>query len=66
MENLYYLETLIQRSKKLFSQFLFEMNAKFIVEEPNCSKNLSIASCNDITITNNSSNFRNTKTLSTV
>ena len=37
------------------------MNAKFMTEEPNCSKNLSIASCN-ISINNSSSNFRNTKT----
>ena len=30
-------------------------------EEPNCSKNLSIASCNDIAITNSSSNFQEHK-----
>ena len=46
-----------------FSQFLFEMNAKFMIEEPNCSKYLSIVSCNDISINNSSSNFRNTKTI---
>ena len=39
------------------------MNAKFMIEEPNCSKNLNIASCNDISIDNSSSNFRNTKTI---
>ena len=49
--------------RNFFSQFLFEMNAKFMTEEPNCSKNLSIASCNDISINNSSSNFRNTKTI---
>ena len=46
-----------------FPQFLFEMNAKFVIEEPNCSKYLSIVSCNDISINNSSSNFRNTKTI---
>ena len=48
------------------SQFLFEMNTKIIVEEPNCSKNLTNASRTDIAITNSSSSFQNTKTISTV
>ena len=48
MENLYYFET------KLFSQFRFELNAKIIVEETNCSKNLTIASRTDTAITNSS------------
>ena len=34
-----------------------------MTEEPTCSKNLSIASCNDISINNSSSKFRNTKTI---
>ena len=47
--------------RNFFSQFLFEMNAKCMVEEPNSSKYLSIASCNDIAITNSSSNFQEHK-----
>ena len=43
---------------RLNSQFLFELNAKIIVEEPNCSKNLTIASRTDIAITNSSSSFQ--------
>ena len=53
MENLYYFETFLHN---------FEMNAKIIFEEPNCSKNLTIASRTDIAITNSSSSFQNTIT----
>ena len=47
------------------SQFLFETNAKNIIKEPTCFKSLSNPSCIDIAITNSSSNFQNTKAIST-
>ena len=47
------------------SQFLFEVNAKNIVNEPTCFKSLSNPSYIDLVITNSSSNFQNTKTIST-
>ena len=42
----------------------FEMNAKNIVKEPTCYKSLSNPSCIDLVITNSSSSFQNTKTIS--
>ena len=47
------------------SQFLFGTNAKNIIKEPTCFKSLSNPSCIDIAITNSSSNFQNTKAIST-
>ena len=44
-------------SETCLPQFLFEMNAKNIVKEPTCFKNLSNPSCIDLVITNSSSNF---------
>ena len=40
------------------------MNAKNIVKEPTCYKSLSNPSCIDLVITNSSSSFQNTKTIS--
>ena len=54
-----------EESKPCLSQFLFEMNAKNIVKEPTCYKSLSNPSCIDLVITNNSSSFQNTKTITT-
>ena len=54
-----------EESEPCLSQFLFEMNAKNIVKEPTCFKSLSNPSCTDLVITNGSSNFQNTKAIST-
>ena len=54
-----------EESKPCPSQFLFEMNAKNIVKEPTCYKSLSNPSCIGLVITNSSSSFQNTKTIST-
>ena len=54
-----------EESEPCLSQFLFEMNAKNIVKEPTCYKSLRNPSCIDLIITNCSSNFQNTKTIST-
>ena len=50
-------------SEPCLLQFLFEINAKNIVKEPTCYKSSSNSS--DLIITNSSSNFQNTKTIST-
>ena len=52
-------------SEPCLSQFRFEINAKNIVKEPTCFKSLSNPSCIDLVITNSSSNFQNTKAIST-
>ena len=52
-------------SEPCLSQFLFEINAKNIVKEATCFKILSSPSCIDLVITNSSSNFHNTKEIST-
>ena len=52
-------------SEPCLSQFLFEMNAKNIVKEPTCFKSLSNPNFIDLFITNSSSNFQNTKAIST-
>ena len=49
----------MQRSQSLFSQFLFEMYAKVIVKETKYPKLYRFV------INNSSSNFQNTKTIST-
>ena len=54
-----------EESELCLSEFLFEMNSKIIVKEPNCFKSLSNPSCTDLVITNSSSNFQNTKGIST-
>ena len=54
-----------EESEPYLSQFLFEMNSKNIVNEPTCSKSLSNPGYIDLVITNSSSNFQNTKTIST-
>ena len=54
-----------EESEPCLSQFLFEINAKNIVKEPTCFKSLSNPSCTDLVITNSSSNFQNTKAIST-
>ena len=53
-----------KESEPCLSQCLFEMNAKNIVKEPTCYKSLSNPSCIDLVITNSSSSFQNTKTIS--
>ena len=52
-------------SEPCLSQFRFEINAKHIVKKPTCFKSQSNLSCIDLAITNSSSNFQNTKALST-
>ena len=52
-------------SEPCLSQFRFEINAKNIVKEPTCFKSLSNPRCIDLVITNSSSNFQNTKAIST-
>ena len=54
-----------EESEPCLSQFLFEMNAKNIVKKPTCFKSLNSPSSIDLVITNSSSNFQNTKTVST-
>ena len=54
-----------EESELCLSEFLFEMNSKIIVKEPNCFKSLSNPSYTDLVITNSSSNFQNTKGIST-
>ena len=54
-----------EESEPRLSQFLFEMNATNIVKESTCFKRLSNPSCIDLVITNSSSNFQNTKEIST-
>ena len=54
-----------EESEPCLSQFLFEMNAKKIVQEPTCYLSLSNPSCIDLVNTNSSSSFQNTKTIST-
>ena len=54
-----------EESEPCLSRFLFEMNAKTIVEGPTCYKSLSNPSCIDLVITNSSSSFQNTKRIST-
>ena len=44
---------------------VFDMNAKKIVKEPTCFKSLSNPTSTDLVITNSSSNFQNTKGIST-
>ena len=46
-----------EESEPCLSQFLFEMNVKNIVKEPNCFKSISNPSCIDLVITNSFSNF---------
>ena len=53
-----------QESAPWLSQFLFEMHAKNIVKEPTCFNSLSNPSCMDLVIVS-SSNFENTKAIST-
>ena len=53
-----------EESEPCLSQFLFEINAKNIVKEPTCCKSLSKPICTDLVVTNSSSSFQNTKTLS--
>ena len=55
----------VEESEPCLSQFLFKMNAKNIVKEPTCFKSLSNLSSIDLVITNNSSNFQNTKAILT-
>ena len=52
------MEILTQRSQPCLSQFLSEMNAKNIVNEPTCFKSLSNPGYIDLVITNISSNFK--------
>ena len=54
-----------EESEPCLSQILFEMNAKNIVKEPTYDKCFSNSSCIDLVITNSSSSFQNTKTIST-
>ena len=54
-----------EESELCLSKSLFEMNAKNIAKEPTCFKTLSNPSCTDFVITNSSSNFQNTKAIST-
>ena len=54
-----------EESELCLSKSLFEMNAKKIAKEPTCFKALSNPSCIDFVITNSSSNFQNTKAIST-
>ena len=54
-----------EESEQCLSEFLFEMNAKNIVKAPTCFKSLCNPSCIDLVITNSSSNFQNTKAIST-
>ena len=53
-----------EESEPCLPQFLFQMNAKNIVKEPTCYKSLSNPSYIDLVITNSSSSFQKTKTLS--
>ena len=53
-----------EESEPCLSQFLVEMNAKNIVKKPTCYKSLTEASCIGLVITNSSSSFQNTKTIS--
>ena len=55
----------VEELEPCLSQFLFEMNAKNIVEEHTCYKSLSNQNCIDLVIANRSSSFQNTKTIST-
>ena len=55
-----------EESESCLSQLLFEMNAKNIVKEPTCCKNLSNPSCVDLVITDSSYNFQNKSATSTV
>ena len=54
-----------EESKPCLLQLLFELNAKNIVKEPTCFQGLSNPSCNDLVITNSSSNFQNSKAILT-
>ena len=53
-----------EESEPCLSKFVFEMNAKNIAKEPTCYKSLSNPNCIDLVITNSSSSFQNTKTIS--
>ena len=55
----------VEESEPGLLQFLFKMNAKNIVKEATCFKSLSNPSCIDLVIINSSSNFQNTKAIST-
>ena len=55
----------VEELEPCLSRFLFEMNAKNIVEEHTCYKSLSNQNCIDLVIANRSSSFQNTKTIST-
>ena len=54
-----------RKSEPRLSYFLFEMNSKGIIKEPICFKSLSRPSSIGPVITNTSSNFQNTKAIST-
>ena len=54
-----------KESELCLSQFLLQMNAKNIVKESTYFKSLSNQICIYLVITNSSSNFQNTKAIST-
>ena len=54
----------VEESKPCLPQFHFEIKAIKIVKEPTCYKSLSNPSCIELVITNSSSSFQNTKTIS--
>ena len=55
----------IEEQETILSDFLFEYNAKNLVKEKTCFKNLDNPSCVDLFITNSFRSFKNTTTIST-
>ena len=54
-----------RETEPILSQFLYEHNAKNIVKQKTCFKNMENPSCIDLYITNSPKSFQNTTTLDT-
>ena len=54
-----------EETNEFLADFIFEHNAKNLVQEPTCFKSQDNPSCIDLLLTNSPQSFQNTRTLAT-
>ena len=56
---------IVEEEESCLKEFLFEYNAKNLVQENTCFKSIDNTSCIDLFLTNSYQNFQNTITVAT-